>query len=38
MADMQHIKTTICERNAVAGAAPLRDTLLQFAARNDFIR
>jgi hypothetical protein len=35
VADVQHIETPIGQRDALAGAPPIRHTLLKFAARNN---
>ena len=36
MADVEDVKAAIGQNNEVSGAAPLRNALLQFVARNDF--
>jgi hypothetical protein len=35
MAYVQNIETAIRQRNAITGAAPIRDTVLKFVARDD---
>src|SRR5450631_34824 len=37
MADMQHIETSVGQRDAIAGAPPIGHALLQFVARNDLL-
>ena len=36
MADVQQIEAPVSQRDAIAGAAPVSNTLLQLDARNDF--
>ncbi len=35
MADVQQIETPVCQRDAIAGATPIRHKLTKFAARNN---
>lgn len=37
MADVQQIETSVSQRDAIAGAAPIRHTLLQFIARKNLL-
>ena len=37
MADVEHIEAPVGQRDAIAGAPPIRYTLLKFAARNNLL-